>query len=114
MNNTTSASAIAFTVGQGVTICHYSDRTACTIVAVSKSGKTISLQADHAELDGWVPEMIPCGFAAHCTNNGDQKYAYRTNPNGPIWKATLRKDGRFRSNKELVIAGRHQFHDYNF
>ena len=102
-------------VGQGATICHYSDRTACTIVAVSKSGKTISLQTDHAKLDNWKPEMIPGGFAAHCTNNHSQRYRSLPNPDAPVWKARLCKDGKFRTpNRERVIPGRHHFHDYNF
>jgi hypothetical protein len=102
-------------VGQGATICHYSDRTACTIIAVSASGKTISLQPDHAELDNWKPKMVPGGFAAHCTNQSEQKYKYRPNPEAPIWKARLRKDGLYRTtNNERVTQGRHQFHDYNF
>lgn len=102
-------------LGQGATICHYSDRTACTIVAVSASGKTIGLQADHAELDHWKPEMIPGGFVAHCVNNQQQRYRYRPNPDAPVWKARLRKDGRYRtSSGERVIQGRHQFRDYNF
>ena len=102
-------------VGQGATICHYSDRTACTIIAVSASGKTISLQADHAKLDDWKPEMIPGGFAAHCVNNDTQRDRYRPNPEAPILKARLRKDGTYRTTMdEPVIEGRHQFHDYNF
>jgi len=110
-NNTSPWPAI----GQGATICHWSDRTACTIIAVSKSGKTITLQADHAELDDWAPEMIPGGFAAHCTNNHSQRYRYSPNPDAPIRKARLRNNGCYRtSNGEKVIEGRHQFHDYNF
>jgi hypothetical protein len=101
--------------GQGATICHYSDRTACTIVEVSPSAKTITLQPDHAELDHWKPEMIPGGFAAHCTNNSTQRYRYARNAKAPIVKARLRKDGRYRTPAgERVIEGRHHFHDYNF
>ena len=102
-------------IGQGATICHWSDRTACTIIAVSKSGKTISLQADHGELDEWKPQMIPGGFAAHCANNHEQRYRYRHKPDAPIWEARLRKSGAYRTvNGERVVPGRHQFHDYNF
>lgn len=102
-------------IGQGATICHYTDRTACTIVAVSKSGKTISIQPDNAELDNWKPEMIAGGFVGHCTNNGAQRYRYSLNPEAPVWKARLRKNGTYQTtNGERLIKGRHQFHDYNF
>lgn len=102
-------------IGQGATICHYSDRTACTIVAVSKSGKTISLQPDHAELDNWKPEMIPGGFSAHCSNNHSQRYRYQPNPTAEVIKARIRKDGSYRtSGGQRVIQGRHHFYDYNF
>ena len=101
--------------GDGATICHYSDRTACTVVRVSASGKTVHIQEDTATLDGWKPEIIPGGFAGHCVNNADQRYVYQPNPAGVIHRASLRKDGRYRTtNNERVIPGRHQFHDYNF
>jgi len=102
-------------VGQGATICHYSDSTACTIVWISATRKTIAIQADHAELDNWKPEMIPGGFSAHCVNNHSQRYRYRPNPEARIRKARLRKDGTYRLvTREKVIEGRHHFHDYNF
>ncbi len=44
-------------VGDGATICHFSDRTACTVARVSNSGKTLYLQPDIATLDGWKPEI---------------------------------------------------------
>ena len=40
-------------VGDGATVCHYSDRTACTVIKVSPSGKTIHLREDVATLDDW-------------------------------------------------------------
>lgn len=102
-------------VGQGATICHHCDRTACTIVAVSESGKTISLQPDHAEPRNWKPEIMPGGFAGHCTNNHNQRYRYRSNPDAPIWKARLCKGGLFKTtNGERIIEGRQHFHDCNF
>jgi hypothetical protein len=102
-------------VGHGATICHYSDRTACTVVRVSPSGKTLYLQSDKAVLDGWKPEFLTGGFAGHCVNNHEQRYAYQPSPDGHVFRASLRKDGRFRTNNgEPVVPGRHHFHDYNF
>jgi hypothetical protein len=103
------------TVGDGATICHFSDRTACTVARVSTSGKTLYLQPDIATLDGWKPEILPGGFAGHCVNNHEQRYTYQLDPGAPLHRASLRKDGRYRTTRgEPVVPGRHQFHDYNF
>ena len=103
------------TVGDGATICHFSDRTACTVVRVSPSGKTLCLQPDTATLDGWKPEIFPGGFAGHCVNNHEQAYTYQPDPGASLHRASLRKDGRYRTTRgETVVPGRHQFHDYNF
>jgi hypothetical protein len=102
-------------VGHGATICHFSDRTACTVVRVSPSGKTIWIQVDMATLDHWKPEIIPGGFAGHCVNNHEQTYTYQPNTSGQVYRVSRRKDGKFRTTSgERVIPGRHQFHDYNF
>jgi hypothetical protein len=102
-------------VGDGATICHYSDRTACTVVRVSPSGKTLYLQPDIATLDGWKPEILPGGFAGHCVNNHEQRYTYEADLTAPLHRASLRKDGRYRTTSgEKVVPGRHHFHDYNF
>ncbi len=103
------------TVGGGATVCHYSDRTACTVIRISPSGKTVWMQEDIAVHDNWKPDIKPGGFAGHCVNNTEQRYAYQPNLQGVIHRASLRKDGKFRTtNGEPVIPGRRQFHDYNF
>lgn len=102
-------------VGDGATICHYSDRIACTVVRISASGKTLWMREDSSTLDNWKPEIVPGGFAGHCVNNAEQRYIYQPNPDGRVHRASLRKDGKFRTtNGEPVIPGRHHFHDYNF
>ena len=101
--------------GDGSTVCHYSDLTAGTVIKISPSGKTVWMREDIATLDNWKPEIVPGGFAGHCVNNAEQRYTYQPNPDGRIHRASLRKDGRFRTtNGEPVIPGRHHFHDYNF
>ena len=103
------------TLGDGATVCHYSDRTACTVIRISPSGKTLWMQQDTSVLDDWKPEFIPGGFAGHCVNNAEQTYQYSPNPQGTVHRASLRKDGWFRTtNGEAVVPGRRQFHDYNF
>ena len=103
------------TVGGGASVCHYSDRTACTVIRISPSGKTIWMQEDTAVLDGWKPEFVAGGFGGHCVNNTEQRYVYQPNPQGAIHRASVRKDGKLRTtNGERVVSGRHHFHDYNF
>jgi hypothetical protein len=66
------------TVGDGATVCHYSDRTACTVIRISASGKTVWMQEDTAVLDDWKPEFIPGGFAGRFgwfSGNGNSKGA---------------------------------------
>ena len=103
-----------FKVGDGATIHLYTDAHAWTVISVSESGKTITIQGDNAELDPtWKPEMHPGGFSAHCSNNYSQRWICTPNPNGPIRKARLTKRG-WSANGKSVTKGRHPFHDYNF
>lgn len=103
-----------FEVGDGATTHIGSDASAWTVIAVSESGKTITIQADHQELDpSWKPEMIPGGFAAHTVNNYSQRWITSPNPNGVTRKARLTKRG-WTSNGLPVSKGRHPFYDYNF
>ena len=102
-------------ISDGATVCGYSDRTACTVIRVSPSGKTVWLQEDNANLKPeWKPEIIPGGFSGHCTNNTTQKYDYTPNPNGCVYRAFLNKKGKLRVGTSTVIEGRHKFYDYNF
>lgn len=104
-------------VGDGVTICLYSDKYASTIIKRTKA--TITVQRDKAIKDpNFKPNFIVGGFAAHCTNQDEQSYTYESDPDGLI--ETFRwseKHGRFQGGGDgsiTVINGRHEFHDYNF
>ena len=102
-------------VAADASVCHYSNRTACTVICISPSGKTIWMQEDTTVLDDWKPEFVAGGFGGHCVNNATQTYQYSPNPDGATHRASSRKDGRFRTTRgEPVIPGRHHFHDYNF
>ena len=66
--------------------------------------------------EGFTPELIPGGFSARCVNQHEQKYTYTSDPEAPVIRARLRKDGYFWSK-----LGRHwlslsplRYHDYNF
>ena len=104
-------------VGDGATLCLYSDRHACTVI--KKTAKTITVQRDKATLDPtFKPEWIVGGFAAHCTNQNEQKWNYERDPNGEITKCYWsEKLGRYTTGGDQSIKvspGRHEFYDYNF
>jgi hypothetical protein len=102
-------------VGDGVTVCLYSDRHAGTIVKVTKS--TITIRQDKAIRDpSFKPEWVPGGFSAICLNQNDQKWNYEPDEHGTIrtlhWS---RKHCRFgTSENPVAIKGRHEYYDYNF
>lgn len=93
------------TIGLGVTVYHWSDRSAGTITKISKSGKTIWFRQD---------------TATRTDKNGmsdTQSYSYQPNPEGREYRATLRKDGTWRCSggKQHVGLGyRRAYHDYSF
>jgi hypothetical protein len=90
-------------VGDGATICYYTDKEAGTIIKRTKN--TITYQRDKA---------------IRIDNNGMsdcQEYRYERNPNGKIevyhWSD---KYGCFRNSKNhlYVINGRYEYFDYSF
>lgn len=102
-------------VGDGVTVNLWSDRYAATVTKVTKS--TVTVRRDKATLDpDFKPEWIPGGFAAHCTNQEEQRYTYMPDENGQLY--TFRwsnKYQRYGQPGNLTLSkGRHEFYDYNF
>lgn len=81
------------------------------------SNKTIEIrQMGYKLAEDWKPEMIPGGFAAHCTNNNTQRYTFETNKDSIVIRARLHKNGKWKS-----AFGEHRlsdvpvaFYDYNF
>lgn len=95
-------------VGMGATICFLTDRRAGTIVAVSASGKQITVQRDtctRTDKNG----MSEC-----------QSYDYAPNPEGTTDTFTFRKNGRWvQKGSDMngtccYIGGRREYHDYSF
>jgi hypothetical protein len=115
-------------VGDGVSMTIYTDAHAYTII--KRTAKTITLQEDNATLiNGDKLHFHIGGFAAHCSNQHEQKYDYSPNPNGAIVKISRREwvDGAgckrvkwkrsgsdTRSPGNAARPGRRKFHDYNF
>ena len=93
-----------FHVGDGVTICHWSDRTACTVVSVSKTGKTVVIQEDKA---------------VRTDKNGmseAQDYDYFPDGKGALHNVRKNKKNQWRvsGSRLTVIPGRDQYYDFSF
>lgn len=72
-----------FTVGDGVTMSSGTDRRPGTVIRVSASGKTITVQHDdYRRIDS-------NGYG------GEQVYEFFHNPDGALTTYSLRKNGRF-------------------
>lgn len=119
-------------VGDGATVRGWSDRYACTIIEVSKSGKSVKIQRDKATLlngpDSGEPDALkvyPGGFAAHVS--GTQRYSYEPDPEGVIYEVSYRKPSTWNADGCWVIKGesvrggrrvtmgqRYEYYDYNF
>lgn len=101
-------------VGQGATVCLYSDRFAGTIIKVTKT--TITIQRDKAIPNkDFKPEFEVGGFAGHCVNQDEQSYTYERNEKGTTqvfrWS---KKNRRYQKDRIFLSKGRHEFYDYNF
>jgi hypothetical protein len=109
-------------IGMGATVFGYSDSSAYTVIKISKSGKKVFLQKDKSTLDpNFKPNIIPGGFAGHCTNNYAQEYTYESDSNGHIIEVSLRKNGKWvvkgeptKGSKGIKFGVRREFFDYNF
>ena len=91
-------------VGMGVTELCWSDRHPFTIIDISKTGKTITIQRDKAiRLD----------------KNGigeNQDYKYERDPNGIVYKARKNKNGFWKiiNGNRILIGQREEYYDYTF
>lgn len=98
-------------------LIRYSDVEPFEIIATSKSGKQITIREMDATIDpDFKPEFHAGGFSAHCSNQHEQRWTYKSNENLPTIKAHLRKDGKYYSayGKHAIQAEPRRFHDYNF
>lgn len=108
MNNTATQQK-PIQVGDGATLCYWSDRHAGTIIAVSPSGKRISVQRD---------------IATRVDSNGmsgNQEYTFLPNPASHIYEFTMRKNGYFvqvgedmKNGTICHTTGRYEYYDFSF
>ena len=105
-----------FKIGDGATILHYSDRTACTVIAMTP--KSVTVQEDTATLLNGMDSnekdkliFSPGGFVGHVS--GEQRYSYSPSASGikHTFKQTTRKGV---VGIRGLITGRSHYYDYNF
>lgn len=108
MNQTNTVVTNVLEVGMGATINFHSDSKAATLIQISHRGNRIVLRQDKA---------------TRTDQNGvseSQSYNYEQDPDGTIYIATLRKDGRYRlvgaskSGKTITLGVRREYYDYSF
>lgn len=92
-------------IGMGATQICYTDRHAFTIIGISKTGKTITIQRDKA---------------FRIDNNGmsdSQEYNYQKDDAGVIYKARQNKNGDWKIlnlGNKIIIDKREEYFDYSF
>jgi hypothetical protein len=113
INHVTSAYADAApTVSAGATILHWTDRTACTIVAVRLTKKGAPKEVD-VRRD--VATRTDANGMSDC-----QSYSYAPDPKGHIETFSLRKNGAWvrlgesLKGTRLKIGARNHFYDFSF
>jgi len=92
-------------VGDGVTMCFFSDRHACTVI--KRTAKTVTVQRDKA---------------TRSDGNGmsdAQSYEYERDPGGATYVFSLRKNGTWRQRGDSdrgtrLVAGRREYYDFSF
>lgn len=92
--------------GDGVTIFHYTDRSAGTVERISPSGKTVWIRPDRAiRVDDYGMSEV-------------QYYKYEPVEDAKLMRATLRKDGQWRLSgymgNKVAFGFRDAYHDYSF
>jgi hypothetical protein len=82
------------------------------------SDKTLEVRRMSATLDpGWRPKFVQGGFTAHCTNQGEQRWIYKSIPEAESIRIRKKKSGKAWVNKGFIFRLSDRpvmFHDYNF
>lgn len=96
-----------FEVGDGMTKVMWTDRKPYTIIAISKSGKTMVVQEDKAI------RTDDLGMS------DAQQYEFERDPEGPTLQIRKAKDGQWYTSGGMksgtkFAAGRSCYHDYSF
>lgn len=105
MTTTTTHKPEDLAVGDGVSMCYFSDRHAATVI--KRTPKTVTVQQDIAQRT----DQRGMGDA--------QDYEYTRNTNGGLTKFSLRKNGTWRAvggsdRGTYLIFGREEYYDFTF
>jgi hypothetical protein len=93
----------------------WSDAYPWVVVSSSPSGKTLTLARVDVERDPeWKPIMIAGGFSAHCENQQEQTWLFKSIC--PMSRKTIRlgKNGWAGGKFHETPKGPFRFYDYNF
>jgi hypothetical protein len=113
-SNSAVSDAITWAVGDGATVKYWTDAHAYTVVKISPSGKTVTIQRDKAIPDpNWKRDFSPGGFMGHTSNDRELTYTYEADPQGATRTVRLTQKG-WASSGQRVTKGRHEFYDSNF
>lgn len=103
LNNLLAGSSAAVPlVGMGATECLWTDRRAYTIIAISASGKTLTLRADKAT-------RTDSNGMSECQN-----YTHTEDLDGETVVVRRTKKGWSSKSRKFVIGHRDTYHDYSF
>lgn len=82
------------------------------------SDQTLEVRMLEAELDPeWKPEFSAGGFAGHCTNQNEQRWIFKSNPDYPTERIRLRKKGGWKDcygTRFTLSDVLEKYYDYNF
>lgn len=99
--------------GNYFTECGYSER--YPWVEIKRTAQTVTLAKVMVRADpDWKPEMIPGGFAAHCTNQSEQTWIF--DKVNKAHQLVIRRTSKGWSHKGIrFLEGvAREFYDYNF
>ena len=105
-------------VGDGITVCLWTDRHAYTVVSLIGSTGFVAQRDKATRTNRDEDSFSPGGFVGHTSHgqNG-QQWSYEADPDGATVKVTRRKDGLWRpagAGTKPVLYGRYEKYDYNF
>ena len=84
-------------------------------VEVKRTPKTVTLAKVIVASDpDWKPEMVPGGFAAHCTNQSSQTWLYDSVDYSDTKTIRATKKGWSNKGTRFVEDMAREFYDYNF
>lgn len=82
---------------------------------VGRTAKTVKLARVIVERDpDWKPNIIPGGFAGHCTNQDEQKWVFYKISDDPRITIRQTKLGWSRKGVKFIGGRADHFYDYNF